>query len=423
MAETTTGRDHRRWVALALGTFAQLASSSFLYGLPFLIPSLRASGHLSLASSGLLVAAPSFGLVATLIAWGAVADRYGERHVIALGLGLSGVLVCLAPLTHSDLELALLVGLAGAAAGSVSAASGRLIMGWFSARERGLAMGVRQSAQPLGVAVAALALPPLAASFGSRDALLMPGTLCVLAAALVIFFTSDPPRVAASIGSTTPGVSSRPPSPYRTSALWRVHASSALLVVPQFAVTAFAEEFLVSQRHWSAVAAGRALAVVGISGGLGRLVVGRWSDLLDSRLRPMRWIAIASALAMAAVGAATHAPIWLIVCALGAASVISVVDNGLGFTATAELAGSAWAGRALGAQNTAQNVAGFLTPAFVGAIVDRSSYTVAFFCCSIFPAVAIFTTPVRAELAHRAASSDHLDAGDESSDEAPTTTR
>ena len=51
--------------------------------------------------------------------------------------------------------------LAGAAGASVYAASGRLILGWFAASQRGLAMGIRQSAQPLGVAVAAVTLPTL----------------------------------------------------------------------------------------------------------------------------------------------------------------------------------------------------------------------------------------------------------------------
>src|SRR5450631_1444355 len=51
----------------------------------------------------------------------------------------------------------------GRAGGSVFAASGRLILGWFARAERGLAMGIRQSAQPLGVAIAAVTLPTLGA--------------------------------------------------------------------------------------------------------------------------------------------------------------------------------------------------------------------------------------------------------------------
>ena len=43
----------------------------------------------------------------------------------------------------------------------VNAASGRAVMAWFGADERGLALGIRQMAVPLGGAVAALALPAL----------------------------------------------------------------------------------------------------------------------------------------------------------------------------------------------------------------------------------------------------------------------
>src|SRR5512136_1235001 len=85
------GRD-RRWGMLALGTAAQAAASSFLFGLPFLLPALRRADHLSLAQAGALVAAPSLGLVLTLIAWGMLADRYGERLVLWVGLGLTGLL-------------------------------------------------------------------------------------------------------------------------------------------------------------------------------------------------------------------------------------------------------------------------------------------------------------------------------------------
>ncbi|XVU22018.1 hypothetical protein ACQPZJ_32760 [Actinoplanes sp. CA-054009] len=48
-------------------------------------------GGLSLAQAGLLTAAPTAGLLATLIAWGAAADRWGERLVLTTGLTLAGV--------------------------------------------------------------------------------------------------------------------------------------------------------------------------------------------------------------------------------------------------------------------------------------------------------------------------------------------
>ena len=83
----------------------------------------------------------------------------------------------------------------------------------------------------------------------------------------------------------------------------------------------------------------------------GRLASGKWSDVAGSRLGPMRIVAWVSMLAMLAVAgtAALHTG-WVLL-ALAVASIVSVADNGLGFTATAEFAGPGWSGRSLGLQN------------------------------------------------------------------------
>ena len=76
----------RRWWILGLGVAAQAASCMFVYGLPYLLPELRRVFGLSLGSASVLITCPLIGVVLTLIAWGAIADRYGERMVIAAGL-------------------------------------------------------------------------------------------------------------------------------------------------------------------------------------------------------------------------------------------------------------------------------------------------------------------------------------------------
>ncbi len=169
---------------------------------------------------------------------------------------------------------------AGAAGGSVYAASGRLILGWFAASQRGLAMGIRQSAQPLGVAVAAVSLPTLAAH-GLAAGLTFLGVFCLAAVLLVIVVVRDPVHQARA-GAQRDG------SPYRAPALWRIHAASALLVVPQFTVATFALVFLVTTRHWPAPAAGALLAVTatcrcGVAAGRRVLVgPGRQPDAADA---------------------------------------------------------------------------------------------------------------------------------------------
>jgi sugar phosphate permease len=386
----------RRWFILATGLTAQATTSSFLYGLPFLIPFLQTDHGLSLTSAGVLISAPLLGLLLSLIAWGAAADRFGERTVMATGLGLTGALLLVSLLLPGFVLLGLGLALAGAASASVNAASGRVVLGWFSARERGLAMGIRQTAQPLGVGIAAATLPPLAQHFGFATAVALPAVLCLASAALVWFVVVDPPRPPRTVAAAA--------SPYKGPAattLVRLHLASSMLVVPQFVSATFAVTYLVSARGWSPVAAGQLVAVVQVVGAAGRVLAGVWSDRAGSRMRPMRLIAIGALATMVLWAVGDVLESWLAVAALVAALVVSVTDNGLGFTGTAELAGPFWAGRALGVQNTAQNIAAMAAAPLFGALITAFGYPLALATAALFPAAGAALTPVAGESAAR----------------------
>jgi sugar phosphate permease len=383
----------RRWLILAAGISAQTTVCAFLYGLAFVIPELQRSAGISLAEAGLLVSAPILGLLLALIAWGAAADRYGERLVMTIGVAGTGVmlLACLA----LDGLVAFGGGLvlAGMFGASVNAASGRVVLGWFAANQRGLAMGLRQTSQPLGVGIAAATLPPLARHWGFAAALAVPAVLCLLAALFVLLVVIDPPRPAPAATTTTA-------SPYRlepATTLLRLHTASALLVAPQFCAATFALTYLVSRRDWDPVVAGRLVAVVQLVGAAGRIVVGVWSDRVASRMRPMRVIAVlvTGCMVLWCVGDLLASP--LAVAAVVAALIVTVTPNGLGFTSTAELAGPHWAGRALGVQNTGQNAMAMVAAPMFGALITAAGYPTALVVAAAFPAVAVALTPVPGE--------------------------
>src|ERR1700754_275359 len=79
----------RRWSMLAIALSATLFANVFINGAAFLIPTLHTERGLDLAQAGLLSSMPSFGMVATLIAWGYIVDRVGERIVLAVGSALT----------------------------------------------------------------------------------------------------------------------------------------------------------------------------------------------------------------------------------------------------------------------------------------------------------------------------------------------
>ncbi|MSZ78244.1 MAG: MFS transporter, partial [Actinobacteria bacterium] len=141
---------------LGASTLAQGAAAVTIHGPAFLIPVLHERRGLSLAEAGLAAAAPTIGVMLTLVAWGALTDRRGERFVLVLGLLATAGCGLLALLADSVVMLAGALLLAGAAAASTGSASGRVVVGWFPPHRRGLAMGVRQMAQPVGVGVAAI---------------------------------------------------------------------------------------------------------------------------------------------------------------------------------------------------------------------------------------------------------------------------
>ena len=391
--EDATPGTRRRWAMLAAGTGAQAAAAVVIHGPAFLIPALTERG-LSLAAAGTVAAAPTLGVMAALVAWGALVDRVGERRVLLVGLGATTVATLAASRTGSPLALGVALLLAGAAAASTASASGRVVVGWFAPARRGTAMGIRQMAQPLGVGVGALTLPVLADRWSPSGALVVSAGATLLALAAVALVVVDPPRPPRTAGSA--------PNPYRadgwlTGHLSRIHLVSVLLVVPQFLVWTFALVWLVQDRGWSPGPAGLLVGAAQAAGALGRIAAGHLSDRVGSRMRPLRWVAVAAAAVMALLGVTAALGWGASVVVMVVATAVTVADNGLAFTGVAERAGPFWSGRALGTQNTAQYLAASAVPPLAGLSVAAWGHPAVFALAALFPLLAVPLVPVGTE--------------------------
>ena len=369
---------------LAAGVAAQAGASVAINGPAFLIPTLQETRGLSLAQAGTVAAMPLAGVMLTLFVWGVVVDRVGERAVLLAGLGGTAVAGTLATTAESTVFLSGALVVVGMAAASTGSASGRLVVGWFPARRRGLAMGIRQMAQPLGVGFAAVTMAVTAEQLSLRAALWIPVAAATTAFAVVLLIVLDPPRPTA-----TPALIA---NPYRTSRfLARVHGVSVLLVVPQMLVWTYALTWLIQERAWSAASAGGLIALTQVLGAGGRIVAGQLSDVVGSRVRPMRWVAMAAALSMALLGLTE--PYGIAVLLLVVASTVTVADNGLAFTSVAERAGAYWSGRALGIQNTAQYLTAAAVVPTAGLAIGQWGYAVAFGLAALGPLTAVVVIP------------------------------
>ena len=389
---TVTLSTGRRWSIVVVALLVTASAFVFINGIAFLIPALEEDRGTQLAEAGLLASMPSFGMVATLILWGYVLDRVGERIVLTVGSALTAGAAYAAANMHSMVAFAVWLFIGGMAAASCNSAGGRLVSGWFPPEQRGLAMGVRQAAQPLGIALGALIIPELAESSRSAtSALIFPAGLCAAAAVLSVVAITDPPRK-----EWDEATAEELANPYRRSwVLRRIHAVSALLMVPQTVTVTFMLVWLIANYRCSIALAGSLVTVSQLLGAVGRVMVGRWSDRVGSRLRPVRIMAVVGALVMAGLAFADHLRSSIAVPLMVAASVVAVLDNGLESTAITEHAGPFWSGRALGLQNTYQRLMAAGAPPVFGGLIASHGYPPGFVVCALFPLLALPIVPAR----------------------------
>ncbi|MEO3806486.1 MFS transporter [Nonomuraea sp. B1E8] len=362
----------KRWLMLALGVNAHASVTLGLFGLPLVIPEIERHFGVPLAVAGIMANAPSLGVLLALVAWGALADRHGERVILGTGVGLAAVLFAAAAFAGQIWAVIGLLALAGAGGSAAMVGGGRIVLRWFEPPERGLAMGLRQVSFTLGMAAGAFVLPPVAQAHGLAGVLFVCAGTSLLAAVLAAIFLAEPPRAISGSGAAPQG------SPYRQQALWRVHATSALHVLPQIVVSTYGVTCLVRLYGWDEVAAGRLFGVAAIAGAGVRIAAGRWSDRVGLRMRPLLLITVCNLGVMALLVTGTLSGTWLGPAALAVAAVMTVAGNGLAYLTAGELAGPTWAGRVLGTHNTVQNVVSVVVTPMAGVLITNIGYWAAF---------------------------------------------
>ena len=343
-----------------------------------LAPALREEYGLTLTQIGIVLAAEWIGLTFALLPWGFAVDRYGERWTLAAGLAACAAFLAGAAYAPSFGWLVTFLGLAGVAGGSVQSGSGRAVMRWFAASERGLALGVRQTAVPIGGAVAALAVPLL----GSPKAgLLFVAGFVLLGAvlgALVLRAGTEEHLEAADVEITL-----------RDRRLWLACWGSGLYLVAQVAMMGFVVLFLHDEHGFSTGEAAAVFAAGQVLASALRIGVGRWSDVVRSRVRPLRLIGVVIAVSLGLVAALSEASTWILVPTLAAATALSMAWNGLSYTIAAELGGRR-SGAAIGFQQTVLSAIGVAAPVAFAAVVSASSWSAAFALAGLFPLLGVW---------------------------------
>lgn len=386
----TAPGDAHRWKVLAVGVAANASFSAAANGMPTTAIWLRSGYHLSNTELGVALGAMGLGVALTELPWGMATDRWGDRPVLLTGLlgtmlALLALLLWITPADGSVPPLwALSAGLAlvGVLGGSVNGASGRAVMRWFGAGERGFAMSIRQTAVPLGGGLGALILPSLASRHGFMPVFGALALVCGLSAFLTWRWMHEP-HFSAEAATAPQNASKRllqgkPRSPLKNRRVWRMVAAIGLLCVPQFAVLSYATVFLHDDGHLGLAEITAVMVALQAGAMIMRIWSGRHTDRRANRPAYLRGSALVALAAFMLLGlaAACDAPGWLLMAGVVAAGIAVSAWHGVAYTELATEAGGASAGTALGMANTAVYVGLFLTPVTLPHVLAASSWAV-----------------------------------------------
>jgi MFS family permease len=146
---------------LASASAAQAAVSFVNFGLPSIGPDLRRHFGLTLPELGAELTAALFGSGLALIAAGIAVDRLGARRATFAGTVLAAAGLAGAAAAPSKGLLFVTLAASGVGSSVVPIAGAGALFRVYPAAQRGWALGVRQTAVPLGGTIAAGAMPGL----------------------------------------------------------------------------------------------------------------------------------------------------------------------------------------------------------------------------------------------------------------------
>ena len=353
---------------LFFATAATLGLAMAVPGASVLIVLAVRAQHLPLGVIGAAAAAMSAGMMVSLSGGGALVDRFGPRLLAMAAAGcLASALLWWAFQPPQGLfGLAVRVGLLGLCAGPLGMAIARAVFTTFPPQQRGLAMGIRQTGVPLGVAIAAAAWPALVPRIGTAGAL-------EWTAAVVCLAGMSLGLLAGGVGQPRARGAARPaPSWSRLAAPLGVHL---LLAAGQFDLIAYGMVYAHSVLRLPLPVAGWLLALAQGGGAAMRIAGGWWSDRRGGGRAPLIAIlAVSGTVLFAVLAAVHHLPLMVVAVVFFALGMATSGWNGVGLTWAGETAGEA-AGLGMGMAATAVYLGGTAFPPAFGAVVSAYGYT------------------------------------------------
>ncbi|WP_027877355.1 MFS transporter [Meiothermus cerbereus] len=354
--------------AMTAGTAVSLIGQAY----PTLAPYIRADLGLSLAAVGLLNTFVYVGTMLGSLPSGWLTDKLGSRTVMISGtLAGAGVAVAIAVLAQSQWVLVPLLFLVGLVVASATPAGAQAVAQSFPPERRGLVIGLRQMAVPLGGALAAAILPAVAYFTSWRWASVV-AALIAIAAALVAarLYHESLPRKTPPKGAL-PGLT----QVLRERNILLAATAGMTLPTGQFVMITYLILFLKERYGIPELTGAALLTAAQFTGAFSRVLWSWLSDKMGGRRKPllvtMVGLAGLSALVLAWLPPGTPLLFKTLIVVLYGATALGW--QGLHFSLLTELSPPGWEGRVVGFGLVFTSIGIASAPPLFGLLVDFSN--------------------------------------------------
>lgn len=372
--------------AVLVGASAAQASAALVnFGLPAIGPQLSDELDMSLFWLGAVLAAGLLGSGIALIGAGIAVDRLGARRAMMIGsvIATAGLVAAAFAPSAGTLFAALFVFGLGSAVIPVAGAGA--LFGAYPAERRGWALGVRQTAVPLGGTIAAVTYPVLFALGGLELAML--GSAAAVAGTGVAF--------ALVAGDDRRPASSRTGRPFRTilaaPGLRKLLAVAACYIVVLQALLTYIVPAVRAAGHTELTAA-VAYFAINVAAMVARIVWGKIADRGGGtrRVRTLVEVGLVAAGGALAFAAALHASPPLVVTAAVVFGLGALGWNALVYLSAGERVDPSLAGRSFAIAATVVFVISGLVTPLLGALADTAGWDALWLAMALTAAVGAF---------------------------------
>lgn len=318
--ENNLDQTKTRWLILALAALTNtIVVAAPGMSMSVLFNEISIELHLSLVQVGVIWGISSLPGIVTVLAGGAIADRFGPKRIIILACLVSGLTVALRGLANDFGTLLAAMFVSGFLSPVITMNTFKTCGMWFSGRQMGLASGVLSMGMALGFMLGSLFSATVLSPWlgGWRNVMFLYGALALL---LILPWITSQPR---------PASAGMPANPINTSSMRRNLAHVArirnvwLLGLTIMGISGCVQGtlgylplYLLGQ-GWSQVSADGALATFHTVSLVCVIPIALYSDKLGSRKKILIAAALMITAGVSLLSVASGPLVWAAVCLAG----------------------------------------------------------------------------------------------------------